>query len=157
MTTFEATYAPTPDQQAEIYRAYLWHRQGTYILLSVLVVLLALWRLAEGNEPALWTFWLGMIIVFWYLWLQSLGRARRRAEKLGLVAIRLTVDPEGLTLRTSRSSSWFQWSEVQRVQQLKPALLLDLRHGRGPILIPAQALSQEQKDLVLNYVKSASK
>jgi hypothetical protein len=41
------------------------------------------------------------------------------------------------------------------VQHLKPALLLDLRHGLGPVLIPVQALSQEQKDLVLSYVKNA--
>jgi hypothetical protein len=157
MTTFEATYAPTPDQQAEINRAYLWHRQGTYILLSLLIALIALWRLAGGKEPALWSFWLGALAVFWYLWIQGLSAARRRAEKRGQVAIRLTVDPEGLTLRTSHSSSWFQWSEVLRTHQLKPALLLDLRHGLGPVLIPAQALNQEQKDLLLSYVRSARK
>jgi hypothetical protein len=155
MTSFQITFKPTAEFAASLYYAVLMRTQAGYVVTSVFVAGLAVWRLASGEETTLWAFWLGIIATFWYGWFTGARKARAGVAARGPLSVSLAVDEAGCTFRSTDSSMWFAWREIETVYLLKSALLILRRNGSNPIPIPTVALSSEQTALVLAEARAA--
>ena len=154
MEPFEATIEPTPAIAAAVYRSLIWRTDGGYLVGSIIVVGLALWRLVSGNESVVWAFWLGVVATYWFgLWIGA-HRVRAAFGRNSARAMTLGVDQEGCTFRTPDSSGWFSWREVGVIYDLKPALVIQLRNRSNSTPIPKNCLSAAELAAVIAAAQS---
>jgi hypothetical protein len=149
MEPFEATIESTPLIASAVYRALIWRTHGGYLVASIMVAGVAVWRLVSGYESVLWAFWLGVVATYWFgLWigahkaLAAFGRSSARAITIG-------VDQEGCTFRTPDSSGWFSWREIGVIYDLKLALVIQLRNRSHSTPIPKNCFSAAELAAVI--------
>lgn len=155
MNYFEITFEPTPELGASVYREMLWKRQAAPLICSAAIAMVAIWRLLLRREVEFWAFWLGVVATFWYLWWQGARSTRAAVAARIPLTVHMAVNEDGCTFQTEISSQWFSWSEVERVDRLKSAVLLQRRNGSNPIPVPLSALKEEDIAAVVELARGA--
>ena len=157
MNYFEVTFEPTPEFAVRVYWEMLWKQYAAYVICSVLIAIVAWWRLLIRSEIELWAFSLGVAATFWYGWWDGGRRARAAVASRSPLTVHFAANQVGCTFRTDSSSQWFSWAEVLTVHRLKSALILQRRNGMNAIPIPISALDDSHINVVVDLARGPGK
>jgi hypothetical protein len=155
METYEINFSITSKQGGQSYLALLWHRDGVYIISSLVIIALCISGLSDTHYRPLATFGLGVTSVFWYGWLYGLHRAKACFANPTCSQVSLRISNEFITFATAESTSSIQWSGFSRIYCMKKFWILQRRSNQNYSSIPTVALSLESSAFLLRMIKEA--
>ena len=154
MSGYEITFDYTPTLAVAVNRAYLWATRGGYIIASVIVAAVSTYCLSVGSFIGFWSFWLGVVVMCWYSWLQTIRIAYKNTSLQHLQNVKVTFDDTGCTFFRTGSTVWTAWSSIHQLYRLKPALVME-RYGMAVSPIPTESLTPESIQFIERCVKEA--
>jgi hypothetical protein len=132
----------------------LWRQQSVYIISSVLVFLLGICILPINEVRPLASFGFGAIFVFWYIWIQSLYRARKIFARIEDSEIKVSLEEECITITSKDGTASLRWSAFSQLYRGKKFLIL-ISRSAGYGLIPTQSLPPEARAYLELKLKEA--
>ncbi len=157
MERYEISFDYTPDISRQCMAKILWRLHCPYIISSIIIFILCLRALSDPYYRPLASFGLGIVVVFWYVWVEHYVRAGRSPGlspgRKSDTSVRVVLEDEVFRFETAEAKYMVQWKAFARLYKLKRFLILHLGYIYFPI--PTDTASAEAIAFLENKVREA--